>query len=708
MNDQFVELMLQSPIPADELRRVITDNARGGAKAEDLEDCITRVQDALIEAADFEGLLGFLSGLARDLPLDAAFGASARLLLKKVAGDKLALAALDSAGFEDQPPIEAFRRFEFLRSLKPGMLVMDKSWGVGTIRVVDAFFKRVNADFQARKNHPVPMAQAAALLSPVGAGHLLAQKLNDPAALAQRIKEAPADVIREALRDFGPMSIMRLEETLALHKIANAAEWRAMWEAARKILKADPRVDIPVKRADPIVYREQAADFASTWLKAFYAERDIPRLLARVEEARQQDPGLFQRGDFTAALADRMAFAEKGSFNVDAALYARLALECRRLGLATPAPETFRAHLWDDARYVDAAAGLAARDTEELVEFLSADEKAPARLTADLGRMPYALLENALAKMRGTPAAPGAAERCMEFFLLPKAPPAFVLWALRNRADFKDWKLPNLHDLMTHGLALLDEKFMKEELRLQNNIKALFENPRWFDPAFAELDPLQRQSVFERVQSADAWRNEPAALHQLITRMVKAEPGLANLRRRSGAVEGKAAARLTSWRSLTERQRAYRQLVEVEMPKNFQDIATAKSYGDLRENFEYQAAKDLQRQLLHRRSTMENELGLVKGADFANAPLDRAGAGVRVTLAFPDGAEKSYTILGEWDYDEALDIISCRSRLAQCLEGRAAGDHAMIPAEGGAEQSVEIRAISALDAETVAWIGTPL
>jgi len=249
MNDHFVELMLQSPVPADELRRAITDNAKAGAKAEDLEECITRVQDALIEAGDFEGLLGFLSGLARDLPLDTAFGASARLLLKKVARDKLALAALDCAGFEDQPPIEAFRRFEFLRALKPGMIVMDKSWGVGVLRVADAFFKRVNVDFQARKNHPVPMAQAAALLSPVGAEHLLAQKLNNPATLAQRVKEAPADVIREALRDFGPMSIMRLEETLATHQIANAAEWKAMWEGARKILKADPRVDLPVKRA---------------------------------------------------------------------------------------------------------------------------------------------------------------------------------------------------------------------------------------------------------------------------------------------------------------------------------------------------------------------------------------------------------------------------------------------------------------------------
>ncbi len=705
MNDRFTELMLQSPLPADELRRAITESAKGGIKAADFEKAITQVQEALIEAADFDGMLKFHTGLANDLPLDAAFGASAKLLLKKVTKDKLVLAALDSAGFDELPPLEAFRRFNFLCTLAPGMLVMDKTWGVGAVKTVDAFFKRANVDFQARKNHPVPMAQAAASLAPVSATHLLAQKIANPAALAARVKEAPADVIREALRDFGPMSLVRLEETLVENKIITPAEWKPLWDGARKILKADPCVDVPVKRADPLVIREQPQDFGGAWLKAFTVERDIAKILTRLDDAQQQQPDLLKQDNVRAALADRMAFAEKGSFNADPVLYARLALACQTLGLATPSPDTFRKHLWERENYLAAAAGLTAHDTEELVKFLLADADAAPRILRALDRLPYAFLEDALAQLYTTPASPDALARCSELLLAPKAPPALILWALRNRAAYPNWKLPNLHDLITHGLALLDEKFMKEELRLQHNIKGLFENARWFEAAFAELDPLQRQSVFERIQASGAWRNEPSTYHHLITRMIKAEPGLANLRKSKAAHENeKAAPRLTSWRSLAEKQKAYRFLIDTELPKNSQDIATARSYGDLRENFEYQAAKDLQRQLLHRQSAMETELRLVKGSDFVNTPIDRVAPGVAVTLTDEHGAAKTYVILGEWDRDEALNIISCRSRLAQCLEGHAVGERLMIPAEGG-EQLITLTAISPLSDEVKAWIG---
>ncbi|MCL1888679.1 MAG: GreA/GreB family elongation factor [Kiritimatiellaeota bacterium] len=705
MNDRFLELMLQSPLPADELRRTLTECAKGGVKAEDFEAAITQVQEALIQAADFDGMVAFHLGLAQDLALDAAFGASAKLLLKKTVKDRLVLAALDSAGFEDQPPVEAFRRFNFLRGLEAGTIVMDKTWGVGVVKSVDAFFKRVNIDFPARKNHPVPMAQAAASLSRVGAAHLLAQKIASPAALAARVKEAPADVIREALRDFGAMSVARLEETLVENGILAASGWKNFWEAARKVLKADPCVEIPARRTDPIVIREQAQDVSGAWLKAFSAERDIAKILAKIEDARARQPDLLKRGDALAALAERMAFAEKGGFKSDPVLYARIALTCRELGLATPAPEVFRAHLWDADRHLAAAAGLSARDTEALAKFMLDDENGAARVLDALDRLPYAFLEPALALLRANPDAPA---RCAALLLSPKAPPAIILWALRNRAAFKEWRLAGLHDLITHGLALLDEKFMKEELRLQNNIKALFENMRWFEAAFAELDPLQRQSVFERFQNAAAWRNEPSTHHRLITAMIKAEPGLANLRKaKTAAHEGeKAAPRLTSWRSLAEKKKAYSQLVDVEMPKNTQDIATARGYGDLRENFEYQSAKDLQRQLLHRQSVMENELRLVKGSDFADAPLDHAGPGVGVALAGENGARKNYVILGEWDRDEALNIISCRSRLAQCLEGHVAGDQLMVPAEDG-EQLVTLAAITPLTEEVRAWIGEP-
>ena len=58
------------------------------------------------------------------------------------------------------------------------------------------------------------------------------------------------------------------------------------------------------------------------------------------------------------------------------------------------------------------------------------------------------------------------------------------------------------------------------------------------------------------------------------------------------------------------------------MPQNNRDIAEARSYGDLRENFEYQAAKQQQATLLQRLSVMDADLRQVKGSDFAGAATD--------------------------------------------------------------------------------------
>ena len=111
------------------------------------------------------------------------------------------------------------------------------------------------------------------------------------------------------------------------------------------------------------------------------------------------------------------------------------------------------------------------------------------------------------------------------------------------------------------------------------------------------------------------------------------------------------------------------------------------------------------RQLLQRQAEMQLELKQVKGTDFADAPHDKAGPGTTVELCMQDGSRRTYTILGEWDRDEHLNIISNKTRLALCLDGKAAGDAVMIPSASG-EESARIEAVRALGETVRAWIKT--
>lgn len=75
----------------------------------------------------------------------------------------------------------------------------------------------------------------------------------------------------------------------------------------------------------------------------------------------------------------------------------------------------------------------------------------------------------------------------------------------------------------------------------------------------------------------------------------------------------------------------------------------AKSYGDLRENFEYKSAKDLEKYLNHRRTALEREIAQARGTDFKGADTKTVNIGTIIVLADDQGAEQTITVLGAWD-----------------------------------------------------------
>ena len=64
---------------------------------------------------------------------------------------------------------------------------------------------------------------------------------------------------------------------------------------------------------------------------------------------------------------------------------------------------------------------------------------------------------------------------------------------------------------------------------------------------------------------------------------------------------------------------------------------------------------------------------------------------------------ETYFILGEWDQDVALGIISCDTKLAQALQGHKVGEHVTIPTENGTAVC-EIAEVSGLPPSVREWI----
>lgn len=114
------------------------------------------------------------------------------------------------------------------------------------------------------------------------------------------------------------------------------------------------------------------------------------------------------------------------------------------------------------------------------------------------------------------------------------------------------------------------------------------------------------------------------------------------------------------------------------------DIAKARAFGDLRENAEYDAAKN--NQALNEKRIMETEekLARVQIIDETNIPKDQVFIGASVTLKDLDhGDEFIYKIVTQDEANFEENKISVTSPIAKGLLGLKVGDTANIKIPAG-------------------------
>jgi transcription elongation factor GreA len=141
---------------------------------------------------------------------------------------------------------------------------------------------------------------------------------------------------------------------------------------------------------------------------------------------------------------------------------------------------------------------------------------------------------------------------------------------------------------------------------------------------------------------------------------------------------------IVSWSSLEKRRAEHEELVKKKIPENSKEIALARSYGDLSENFEFKAAKQMQAVLMRRKAELEQALHNARGTAFENPDTARVSIGTIVTLRDSDsGKEETYTILGAWDGDPERNIISYQTAIGQALLGHKPGEVVTLNTEHG-------------------------
>ncbi len=134
-------------------------------------------------------------------------------------------------------------------------------------------------------------------------------------------------------------------------------------------------------------------------------------------------------------------------------------------------------------------------------------------------------------------------------------------------------------------------------------------------------------------------------------------------------------------------QAEVKDLKQVKRPQVVKDIEEALEHGDLKENAEYHAAKEMQKNIDNRLAELQGIIGnsqIVNPSELAHAKISFGSTVVMTDMDTDE--ELTYTIVGGCESNPDMGLISFGSPLAKQLLGKEEGDEVKVTLPGGKKE----------------------
>jgi transcription elongation GreA/GreB family factor len=253
-----------------------------------------------------------------------------------------------------------------------------------------------------------------------------------------------------------------------------------------------------------------------------------------------------------------------------------------------------------------------------------------------------------------------------------------MIWLCRDRAQWPE--LIN-SEILAAVLSAIERDQHNEISRSTRLRDLLLDDRELISDLFAGAEVGAARDAMRRLLLTPVF--DDLTRRSLMARVIKLYPELESMVTGSQAEE-KIESLVVSWSSLDKRKAEYEEIVNKKIPENTKEISVARSYGDMRENFEFKAAKQMQAVLMRRKSELEIMLHNARGTDFSNPDTSQVSIGTIVQLRDVDSAQdESYTILGAWDGNPEQHIISYQTAIGQALLGKRVSDRVTLNTDHG-------------------------
>lgn len=569
---------------------------------------------------------------------------------------------------------------ERLSQLAPGNFCIHKSFGTGKVTDWDLPGKRVTIDFEKSAGQAMEMQFAFQKTEWIPREDFRAQKIEQLEELRALSKSDPIALIVHLLQSHGGSMTGDALEQVVSGAVIPAASFKKWWDATKKALRESRVAVVPQKRTEPIVLRTGDRSPAESLVADFEAARDIKGMI-RALEAIAADIGAFEND--TQALKRLLGDIDEGAKKA-----ARVQLG-QALQLVAARDEVIGSSkiLELDPGAVRLSDLLLSTEPLKLAEESS---KLPSgRQRAVYEAFPDAFADEWVSKIVrvfdhvGARGVTEIARILLERGELPKLVSHLrssiarralgsdaLIWVCRERKTAAVDVFSA--DVGASILNLLENDHLSDGPRKTSRLQSLLgDDKHLLIDLVSIMDVNEARNFARRLLDCPVFGD--LEKKSLMARIIKVRPETGEL------VSGVNAKRreeplLVSWESLERKKTELDDLIRVRIPQNTKDISIARSYGDLRENFEYKSAKDLQKYLMHRKSELEREITRARGTDFKGSDAAKVNIGTIVTLADASGAQVEMTVLGAWDSDPDQKLVSYLSEVGKALVGREPGE----------------------------------
>ena len=586
---------------------------------------------------------------------------------------------------------EAINDFEKHIAFDKGGFVFHRNWGVGIIKNLDNDTLTINFG-NAGGIREIKLAMAVTALKPLTKDHIWVLKaLNyvkedgKKVPLAEKIKKDKEWALKTIIKSFDNNCDFKRIKAELVPSILTPGEWTSWNTTAKKILESNPIFDVnpnditmyTVHDGNITPVEKLANEFKAQ--KAFFARADI---LMKFFDNPDMDRSSESFAEMYSYFTGYLKNISKVSEQVLASYLLVRRISAEDSQFAFPIKETF-ADIYkrlENPREIFTEL-KDSKHTHFKEDFLECIKMLPDWNEQYIRLFPTVLdmkLIDQLIKNGFTADVQKLAKTSFEIYKDYRETVLFFFEKCQDFDWFKAEDIPYEKQLITLiNIIELTFREINNHVNTTENKKInkkatdlLFENDTIFTYMFSKDETTVKKmyTLIDDISDIDADKKSTAR-----NKILEKYPDFKF--RVSEEKTSQPKGMIVTAKKLAEKKAEIDNIKNVELEKNKVELADAKAKGDLKENAEYQAAKEAKHQLEMRLSKLQEELSRAVIFDPTTSTTAVISFATVVTLHDNiENKDEEYTILGPWESDPDNNIISYMSPFGDAILDKKVGD----------------------------------